>query len=248
MKNLFFFRFSPWTENQLHENQRDGVQRPTGNHTSKNQWKFSGAASSILDKRLLISRSPRQRYGPRCHQHFVGRCAVRTCCPLPQKVSWAGGVDRGTQHQKKPSCCGCFSNALGERGWAGFRHQSWKMSTRVFAWIRKQLKGLERMVVQVQWKSEPIPPRTNELIPLNTSAWIVFFFLECCVEGQTGCTQIQINMNLASNVYQTLIQSGGCDSLWNPKKVSVYVKIQRVTLPICTAYDIMTAYALLLLF
>lgn len=107
----FFFLFPPWTESQSHENQRDGVQGPTGNRTSKNQWKFSGVASSILDKRLLISRSPRQRYGP-CRHHFVGRRADRTCFPLLQKVSWAGSVDRGTQHQINPLMLWLFFKCL----------------------------------------------------------------------------------------------------------------------------------------
>lgn len=240
MKNLFFL-FPTWTENQRHGNQRDGEQSPAGNRTSKNHVTiFRGRISNSppafsWQAAALISRS-RQRHDPRRHQHFVRLCTDRTCRPLPQKVSWAGSVERGTQRHINSLMLWLFSKCFRRAG----RGQP-------------QAPGAEDGDVGVKLNQQTAEGTWRDGWPgaveerANTSedkCLNCFFFLNSLWKvKQAVLWYIYIiwtqPLREQACVCQTLIQLGGCESLCNlSKEVCVYVKIQRMTSSICTVYDI----------
>lgn len=214
MKNLFFL-FPTWTENQWHGNQKDGAQSPAGNRTSKNHVTiFMGRISNSppvfsWQAAALISRS-HQRHDLRRHQHFVRRCTDRTCRPLPQKVSWAGSVERGTRRQINSLMSWLFSKCFRRAGRGRPQAPGAEDDDDVGVKLNQQ-------TAEGTWR-DGCSGRASQY--LRWQALELFLFLECCVEGQTGCTLIHMNVKTQplrerACVCQTLIQSGGCESLCN---------------------------------
>lgn len=191
MKNRFFL-FPTWTENQLHGNHQGDGESPAGNRTSKNHVTiFRGRISNSppafsWQAAALISRS-RQRHDPRRHQHFVRRCTDRTCRSLLQKVSWAGSVERGTRRQINSLMSWLFSKC--------FRRAGRGRPPAAGAEDGDVGVKLNQQTAEGTWRdgwAGAVEERANTSEDKCLNCGIL---LECCVEGQTGCTLIHMNMS-----------------------------------------------------
>lgn len=222
MKNLFFL-FPTWTENQWHGNQKDGAQSPAGNRTSKNHVTiFMGRISNSPPSVFLTSGcSDFQITSASRPPSSSAFCSPVHWSDLPSFATKGKlGGKRWKRHSTSnqlPHVVAVFQMlqesgegpASGTRG--GRRRRRGCEAESTNSW--RDLKG---------WLTR-CSGRASQY--LRWQALELFLFLECCVEGQTGCTLIHMNMNMKTQplceracVCQALIQSGGCESLCNLSK------------------------------